>query len=119
MCKPSDHGGEFARYLDPSGWLIAFCEDGVVLGKSIVHPNWRVLRRKKTDVSPADWKQRKLDRLAELPWWRKQVRSLPSLKQLERWSYDSVCETVTGDDVEPDGVGPDGAPSWLRALCLI
>lgn len=41
------------------------------------------------------------------------------MKQLEHWAYDSVCESVTGDDVEPDGEGPDGAPSWLRALCLI
>jgi hypothetical protein len=78
MCNPSDHGGEFARYLDPNGWLYSLCEDGVVLGRSVCHPKWRCL---------------------------------PSMKQLEAWSYDS-----TGYDVEPDGEGPDGAPSWLRAL---
>lgn len=41
------------------------------------------------------------------------------MRQLEAWAGDSVCETVTGDTVEPDGTGADGAPSWLLALGMI
>lgn len=43
----------------------------------------------------------------------------PSQQDLEEWSEDSGCETISGDWVEPDGWGPDGAPSWLLALGLI
>lgn len=39
----------------------------------------------------------------------------PSLKQLEYWSYDSVCEAVDGCMVEPDGHCEHGYPSWLMA----
>lgn len=117
--KPADHGGEFARYLDQNGYLYSLCNDGVVLGKSVHHPKWCVARRKKPEVDLATWKPHKIERLVELPAWRRNVKCLPSMKQLDHWAYDSVCQSVTGDDVEPDGEGPDGAPSWLRALCLI
>ena len=43
----------------------------------------------------------------------------PTMATLERWSNDGVCRTVTGYKVEPDGIGPDGSPSWLLALGLI
>jgi len=44
----------------------------------------------------------------------------PSQSDLEGWvSDDGGCETVSGDWVEPDGWGPDGAPSWLLALRMI
>ena len=43
----------------------------------------------------------------------------PSLKQLEYWTWDSVCESVFGTDVEPDGWSYDGSPSWLLALGMI
>jgi hypothetical protein len=48
-----------------------------------------------------------------------EIHELPSLAELEEWMLDSVCERPTGDSVEPDGQGPDGAPSWLLALGLI
>lgn len=39
---------------------------------------------------------------------------------MKEWVYDSVCESVTGrHTVEPEGIGPDGAPSWLLAMGLI
>ena len=44
---------------------------------------------------------------------------LPDMEELEEWMFDSVCETPTGNDVEPDGYGPDGVPSWLLLLGLI
>lgn len=44
---------------------------------------------------------------------------VPSMERLERWSFDSVAESVFGTDVEPDGWSYDGSPSWLLALGLI
>lgn len=44
---------------------------------------------------------------------------VPTLTELREWTYDGVCESVTGAIVEPDGRGPDGAPSWWIALGLI
>lgn len=44
---------------------------------------------------------------------------LPSQRELEWWSFDSVAESVFGSDVEPDGWSYDGSPSWLLALGLI
>lgn len=43
----------------------------------------------------------------------------PSMRSLEKWTYDSVCKSVTGKRVEPDGWGDDGSPSWLLALEMI
>jgi hypothetical protein len=43
----------------------------------------------------------------------------PSLAELEDWNNDGICESITGDTVEPDGHGPDGAPSWLLAMGMI
>jgi len=43
----------------------------------------------------------------------------PTMKTLEKWSNDGVCQTPTGHRVEPDGTGPDGSPSWLLAFGMI
>lgn len=43
----------------------------------------------------------------------------PNLEAMEEWVNDGIAETVTGDRTEPDGYGPDGAPSWLLALGMI
>ena len=43
----------------------------------------------------------------------------PDEEELEDMHSDGCCDTVTGDSVEPDGHGPDGAPSWLLALGFI
>jgi hypothetical protein len=41
------------------------------------------------------------------------------MTEIERWSTDSVVEATDGEEVEPDGHSPDGAPSWLLALGMI
>jgi hypothetical protein len=46
-------------------------------------------------------------------------RSAPDFEELEYWSYDGISESVNGDSVEPDGYGPDGAPSWLIVYGMI
>ena len=51
--------------------------------------------------------------------WGGERFETPTFSEVKSWVYDSVCESLTGDCVEPDGVGPDGAPSWLLALHLI
>jgi hypothetical protein len=43
---------------------------------------------------------------------------LPSDELLADWICDGMCESVTGQPVEPDGYGTDGSPSWLLALGL-
>ena len=43
----------------------------------------------------------------------------PSLKKLENWSNDGVCQSVLGERVEPDGWDSYGSPSWLLALGMI
>lgn len=43
----------------------------------------------------------------------------PDVEDLERLVCDSICPSLTGDSVEPDGHGPDGAPSWLLVLGLV
>ena len=39
---------------------------------------------------------------------------VPTLEDIEEWTFDSTCPTPAGDDVEPDHVD-----SWLRILGLI
>lgn len=55
----------------------------------------------------------------ELKMRYRSVIKNPSLKSLERWTMDSVCKSVFGAQVEPDGYGPLGDPSWLIALGMI
>ena len=43
----------------------------------------------------------------------------PSVATMEKWMDSGIARTVTGDKTEPDGYGPDGAPSWLLALGMI
>jgi hypothetical protein len=47
------------------------------------------------------------------------VIKVPSMKRIEGWVYDSVCESVFGNTCEPDGYGEHGEPSWLLALGMI
>ena len=43
----------------------------------------------------------------------------PPLEELERWTMDSICESLAGETVEPDGYDCDEVPSWLLALDMI
>lgn len=43
----------------------------------------------------------------------------PDLDTLISWMSESGCEATDGCWVEPDGVCPDGHPSWLLRLGLI
>ncbi len=119
MAKLSDHGSEIARFFDPRNHaLMSVRSDGVTLYRN-AFSGWRVFSRMKPEYTLEQWRERKLQHIAELPRWCRDVQCLPSKHDLHEWCCDSICETPTGDRVEPDGHGPDGAPSWLLALGLI
>ncbi len=46
--------------------------------------------------------------------WRREFCALPTDADLDRFTFDSVCETPKGELVEPDH--PE---SWLRLLRLV
>lgn len=46
--------------------------------------------------------------------WRSRWWVVPTMEQVEFWTFDSVCETPDGDMVEPDAPG-----SWLHLLGLV
>ena len=44
----------------------------------------------------------------------------PSVKTMEKWEWDrGGCKTPVGTMVEPDGVDPDGWPSWMLIMGII
>ncbi len=43
----------------------------------------------------------------------------PTMKTLEKYSFDGISKSVTGKRCEPDGHSEDGAPSWLLVLGMI
>jgi hypothetical protein len=46
--------------------------------------------------------------------WNGQTHNVPPIGDIEKWVFDSVCETPDGEIVEPDH--PD---SWLSLLGII
>lgn len=99
--------------------LISVRANGVVLQKQVGDRQWQPYTRKKPEVLLGDWIAMRRARYEAAPWWARAITKLPSEAELAEAVSDGVCPTVTGDDVEPDGYGPDGAPSWLLALGLI
>ena len=119
MTKLSEHGEELFCYLcTKAQGLISVRSDGTKLRRTPYCDDWTLYARKKDGVSLQDWTANRLDFKATLPPWRL-VSSLPSPSELEAWTFDGVAETVTGDTIEPDGIGLDGAPSWLLALGVV
>ena len=113
------NGAELHRYFSVArGALISVRSNGVTLFRQ-VDDDWKVLSRKKVDVLLAQWVANKKAALISMDRWQLEVVELPSMQELVSWSDDGICETPTGHRVEPDGTGPDGVPSWLRALRLI
>lgn len=117
MAKLSAHGGEVIRFFDPRRCMLkAYMADGKILGRTIFSGGWKVVGRLKPGVSPQEAAENRRRWLATQPAWVSKVKSFPSQRTLEQWHSDGGCETPSGDWVEPDGDGPDGAPSWLK-LC--
>ena len=113
------NGSELHRYFSIArGALISVRSNGVTLCRQ-VDDDWKVLSRKKVAVPLVQWVVNKTSSLSTLAHWQLEVDELPSLKDLRAGNEDGIGETPTGHRVEPDGTGPDGVPSWLRALRLI
>ena len=113
------NGSELHRYFSQArGALISIRSNGVILCRQ-VDDDWKVLSRKKAECSLEQWVANKKASLSSLRRWQLEIEELPSLQELMAWNEDGICETPTGHRVEPDGTGPDGVPSWLRALRLI
>jgi hypothetical protein len=120
MAKLSAHGEVVIRRLSPRGYLKAYCSDGKVLARTVYSNGWKIAGKLKPNVAPLEAPanvRRACTENGEA--WRLDVKRIPSQRILERWNEDGGCFTVTGEWVEPDGIGTDGAPSWLRALAMI
>ena len=59
------------------------------------------------------------DGFPEYITWNGEDYETPDLEQIRRWVFDSVCETLDGQQIEPDGKAFNGCPSWLLALGLV
>lgn len=46
-------------------------------------------------------------------------KKAPTVKTMEKWSFDGVAKSVGNKSVEPDGWDPNGNPSWLLILGYI
>ena len=46
--------------------------------------------------------------------WRSKWWPVPTMEEVEHWTFDSLCENPAGDEVEPDA-----DDSWLRLLGLV
>jgi hypothetical protein len=113
------NGAELHRYFSIArAALISVRSNGVTLCRQ-VDDDWKVLSRKKAECSLAHWVANKKATLNSLSDWQREVEELPRMQELMEWDAEGICETPTGHRVEPDGTGPDGVPSWLRALRLI
>ena len=119
MAKLEAHGTELFRFFRAeTGQLNAIMTDGVRLFRTPFH-GWRVGGRVRADVSLDKWASSWKIIRDNQPEWARSLKSIPTQSTLEKWENDGVCKTPTGHTVEPDGVGPDGVPSWLRILRLI
>lgn len=76
----------------PDGSIEKFIRDGAVGRFTRKADGTKVLKMR--------WRQR---------WW-----PVPTMEEVERWTFDSVCENPAGDEVEPDA-----DDSWLRLLGLV
>ncbi len=111
---------EFARFFSlKDRGLVSYRTDGRILIRRLGDPNFRSYLVKKADVPLEDWIALKKEMLLRVARWCFETTELPSTEEMEEWVSDSVVDTPTGHRVEPDGVGPDGVPSWLRCLGLI
>lgn len=50
---------------------------------------------------------------------RVKVVKIPTLRTLEKYSFDGIAKTPDGCKVEPDGICPHGFHSWLVYTDLI
>ncbi len=99
--------------------LISYREDGAVYIREVGSDWVRTRAPAESDEIRAERFTRAATAIRNLPDWARSITDLPSMEEIERWATDSVVEATDGEEVEPDGHSPDGAPSWLLALGMI
>jgi hypothetical protein len=99
--------------------LISYREDGAVYVREIGSDWVRTRAPAETVAGRVERFARAANAITNLPAWARSITDLPTMTEIERWSTDSVVEATDGEEVEPDGYSPDGAPSWLLALGMI
>jgi hypothetical protein len=120
MATLSKQGNEIFRFFSiRKRGLISIRDNGVILRRTPWSNGWKIIAKKKPEVSIDAFLQSARDRYEKLAEWKKQIKSIPTYETLEEWEREGICETPTGYSVEPDGVGPDGVPSWLRCFSII
>ena len=112
-------GKELFRYVSAQKQgLISVRDDGNTYRKQL-GTDWVLHLTKKSDVTLKDWLDGKKIFLSKLLPWQLGEVDFPTQSVVERWILDGVCESVTGERVEPDGYSYDGAPSWLLVFGLL
>ncbi len=47
------------------------------------------------------------------------ITKAPGLRTLEKYGWEGIAKTATGQKTEPDGYGSDGSPSWMLVAGII
>ncbi len=119
MTATTEMGEELYCYLSARFQaLVSVRDNGTLLGRTPFDKDWRLLTRKKSDVPMEVWLQGKRDQQQRLLHWQRQTE-IPSASTLIEWSNSGIAESVNGEQVEPDGLDPSGAPSWLLFFGMI
>ena len=114
----STEGQELYRYFSRNyKALVSIRTNGTILQKAMGE-DWKIWGHKNPDTPLDEWIEGRRAFRNKLPHWAF-VDDLPSMAEIDEWMMDGCCESLSGDIVEPDGIGPDGAPSWLIALGMI
>lgn len=111
---------EFARFFSiKDRGIVSYRGDGRIFRLALGQVDFAPYRTKKADFPIEEWIAAKKRYLQTISRWCFEATELPSLEELEEMCSYGTVTTPTGHEVEPDGVGPDGVPSWLRCLGMI
>lgn len=119
MATLSKQGNELFKYFSPRyRGMISVRDNGNTLIKRFGADKWKLLSSKKKELSLEEWTANKLKAKDQLPAWLLAVERVPFESEMREWNTNGVYKTPTGEDVEVDGVGSDGVPSWPALLGL-
>ena len=114
MAKLSAHGTEVLRYFSVRArGLVSLRSDGYLLVRRPDH-GWKIWSRLADTTTPQAAAAKLREKLAP---WKLRVTTLPTCAEIHEWSFDGLCATTDGDNLEPDYRGDrEHGPSWLVAL---
>jgi len=113
-------GTEIVRFFyAPYAAIVSVRDDGTIWCQTLMRPEWHHRYTRKPERPLDEWTNAWRRKFDEAPAWARETTELPSYEDLQQQMDDGVCEAPTGHSVEPDGVGPDGVPSWPRLFAII